>query len=96
VFGDYTDDAWVNNEESAYSRAEILTEHLCAYHKVCQELNFNGSVLIIGVDAMGYHWPRSMTFIQNLYLSLKRSVDCFIQIKDEHGKLAKLCPRVVG
>jgi hypothetical protein len=96
VFGDYTDGAWINDEESAYSRAEIFTEHICAYYKVCRELNLNASCLIIGVDAMGCHWPRLMTFIQNLHLSCRRGLDFFIQVKDEHGKLAKLCLRVVG
>jgi hypothetical protein len=96
VFGDYTNEPWVNDEESAYSRAAIFTEHVCAYYKVCQELNLNGSFLIVGVDAMGCHWPRLMTFIQNLFLSTQYFVVFFIQIKDEHGKLAKLCPRVVG
>jgi hypothetical protein len=95
VFGDYTDDAWVNDEFNAYRRAEAFTEHLCGYFQVRQTKNFTGSCLIIGVDAMGCHWPRLMAFVQDLQASLKRPIDLFIQIKNKQGKMAKLCPHVV-
>jgi hypothetical protein len=95
VFGDYTDDVWVNDEFNAYRRAEAFTEHLCGHFQVRQNGNFTGSCLIIGVDAMGCHWPRLMAFVQNLQASLKRPIDFFVQIKDKQGKMAKLCPSVV-